>query len=287
MPELPEVETIRRGLETKILNKKIKSIDVIDKRIVKSDLEEFNEILLGNKLKEINRTGKLLHFDLHTDQDFLLVHLKMTGQLIYRDNKELVAGGHKLRDQDVQVPNKATSIILDFADKSKLYFNCQRKFGYWKLVDQEELEDKLNKFGIEPFDNKFTLQYFTNLLGSRQTKIKPFLLDQSKIAGIGNIYADEACFFAKINPERRINTLKPAEIKLLHQGIKEVMDKAIKAGGTTFRSFRNDDGKVGNFTEYLKVYGRSGEKCLRCGQGTIHKIKLGGRGTSYCNKCQH
>jgi formamidopyrimidine-DNA glycosylase len=286
MPELPEVETIRLGLKEKIIGKKIVDVKVRMKKLIKSDYKEFVSLLCGNIFSDIDRIGKLLIFKLSRRNKFLLVHLKMTGQLIYKKGKKLVAGGHKISDSDLVLPNKYSHIIFSFSDDSNLFFNDQRQFGYMKLVSPIELEKVRSSFGIEPISKDFSLTEFKKIIKGRKTNIKALLLDQKKIAGIGNIYADEALFNAHIHPGRPALSLNEIEIKNLRSAIVSVMKRSIKHGGTTFSNFLDCNGAKGEFVNFLKVYGRAGEHCYNCRGGIIRKKRIAGRGTSYCDKCQ-
>ncbi|MFA6551588.1 MAG: bifunctional DNA-formamidopyrimidine glycosylase/DNA-(apurinic or apyrimidinic site) lyase [Patescibacteria group bacterium] len=285
MPELPEVETIRRDLEAKIKNKEIVGIAVKKPSVVRGAYKKLIAAMDGQAITAINRRGKLLIAVLRDDR-FLLIHLKMTGQLIYEYKQEIIAGGHSFAKTDLDLPGKHTHVIISFRDGSHLYFNDLRQFGYMKIVDKKGLEEELAKFGIEPLTADFTLANFKKIFARRKTSVKALLLNQKLIAGIGNIYADEICFYAGIRPSRTAPTLNNAEIKKLYQGCKIILQKAIKARGTTFNTFRDADGNKGGFIKFLKVYGRKGERCKRCRAGVIIKIKQGGRGTHYCPECQ-
>lgn len=278
MPELPEVETIKRQLFGKIVGKKIKSVEVLTPRLIKAPLGNFKKAVLDSTIKNVQRRAKLLIIDLSSGYS-LLIHLKMTGQLIYQlpRHPELVSGSHK-----------HAHIVYTFSDGSKLFHNDLRKFGFVKLLKTEETPRYLEKekYGPEPLEKKFTVGVFKNLLSTRlRQKIKSALMDQSFVAGIGNLYADEICFYAKVAPARIISDLKDAEIKKLFQGIKKILLQAIARHGSSVDKYVDAEGKQGEFAPFLKVYGREGEKCSRCG-GTIKRIKLGGRGTHFCPKCQ-
>lgn len=285
MPELPEVETIRRGLNKRIAGLTIKSVQVRKARIVKGSVKNFKAALSGNVILKFSQRGKLLIAALKSGQ-FLLVHLKMTGQLIYQRGKDIVASGHSFRGMDWRLPNRHTHIIFSFRDGSRLFFNDLRQFGYMKIIDKQELKKELAKFGIEPLTKEFSLKQFRNIFSHKKTAVKTLLMNQGFIAGLGNIYADEVCFYAKVKPNRRVQTLNVAEAERLHRGCKIILSKAVKARGTTFSDYVDADGRQGGFIKYLKVYGRKGEKCQRCRQGIIAKIKQGGRGTHYCPYCQ-
>ena len=299
MPELPEVETIKNDLKQKILKKKIKKVDLRLKKIVKSSKRSFALDLEGNKFTNIKRRGKLLIFSVETrhclvsTNKYLLIHLRMTGQLIYRKGKKITAGGHSDSSRDEalprlydELPNKHTHIIFHFNDKSQLFFNDLRRFAVVKIVDKNELGKNTSNFGVEPLGKDFSLKLFKNIIESKNGNIKAFLLNQKYIAGIGNIYADEILFEAKILPNRKTDSLKKKEIKKIYQAIKKILKKAVKYRGTTFYSYTDARGQKGNFTKFLKVYKREGKKCLRCKKGIIQKIKIAGRRTRHCNKCQ-
>ncbi|MEA1937440.1 MAG: bifunctional DNA-formamidopyrimidine glycosylase/DNA-(apurinic or apyrimidinic site) lyase [Patescibacteria group bacterium] len=293
MPELPEVETIKNDLRRKILKKKIKRVDLRLKKIVKSSVKNFVSNLEGSSFEKIERRGKLLIFKLNQKDKYLLIHLRMTGQLIYQKGKRIIAGGHSDNSRDGEtrcfyedLPNKHTHIIFHFSDKSKLFFNDLRRFGIVKIVDEKELEEILNNFGAEPLEKSFSLKAFRDLIENKKENIKAFLLNQKYIAGIGNIYADEILFEAGILPSRKIDSLKNKESKKIYQAIRKILKKAVKYRGTSFNDYVDTDGKRGDFLRLLKVYGREKEKCLRCKKGIIQKVKIAGRGTRYCDKCQ-
>lgn len=283
MPELPEVETIRRGLSQKIVNKKIVDITVKKPHLIRNRLSDFRKAVFNNNILSIDRIGKLLILNL-ADNNFLLIHLKMTGQLIYVFQKDLMAGGHNFPSVD-NLPNKYSHIIFKFSDGSNLFFNDMRQFGYMQIVDHKGHQKIREKFGIEPGRDDFTWQNFQSIIKPRRGLLKAFLLDQRFIAGIGNIYADEICWRAKILPWRKVDSLSNKDIKKLYQASLAVIKKAIAKKGTTFSDYRDVDNQKGNFVQYLKVYGRSGEKCLVC-KSIIKKVRLAGRGTHFCEHCQ-
>ena len=262
MPELPEVETIRLGLQAKILNKKIVDLKVSKDKLIKNNTKSFIEKLVGNKFLDIDRVGKLLIFVL-PEEKYLLIHLKMTGQLIYSKEDDLVAGGHNWPKVD-DLPNKYSHIIFTFDDNSKLFFNDLRQFGYLKLVNKADKQKAVDRHGLQPTDKEFTLKNFKALVKGRRAVLKAFLLNQQIISGIGNIYADEICFRAKVMPSRHLDTLSQDEIRRLWQASKYIIKKAIDKKGTTFSDYRNADGGRGGFADFLKVYGRQDKKCLNC-----------------------
>src|SRR3989344_9001565 len=291
MPELPEVETIRHGLAKNILNKKITSLEVKVKSLVKSDFAKFKKTLVGNSFASIERIGKLLMFKVKSSDQYLLIHLKMTGQLIYQKNWKVVAGGHNLPMVIGNLPNKFTHITFSFTDKSKLFFNDMRKFGYMMLVDSADKEQiEKNNFGPDAL-TIFWPQFRDILTKKKNSRLKATLLNQQIIAGIGNIYADEISFYAGVLPTRVIKTIPPATIKKLYEGTKKILTKAVECGGTTFGTHNEGNyvtaqGHRGNYCAYLKVFDRKNLPCLRCKKGNIQKKSVAGRGTSYCPNCQ-
>lgn len=288
MPELPEVETIRRDLNRAIIGKTIANLKVNNTGSIKSaTLKQIKKDLLGATIIKTARRAKILILTLDTDQH-LLIHLKMTGQLIYRPSKvaNLIIGGHPQPGGLVNLPNRFTRVVFEFTDGSVLYFNDLRKFGWLRVVSGAELEEIKLKAGPEPLSNDFTLPYFIELLrrfGKRP--IKTLLLDQKLIAGLGNIYADESLFLAKILPNKKAGLIKKPKAARLFAAIIEVLKLAIKKKGTSARNYRRADGGEGGMLKYLNVYSRAGRPCRVC-QTTIKKIKLTGRGTHFCPKCQ-
>jgi len=286
MPELPEVQTIINGLKKHVLKKEIKQVKVLLPKIISGSNQKFIQVFKNNQFIDIQRRGKFIIFNLRSGE-FLVVHLKMTGQLIYQGKNTLIAGGHANQKENFDLPHKHTHLFFIFKDKTKLFYNDLRRFGYLKIINNQQLKDLNYRWGIEPLSKKFTLNCFKKLLKNKKTNIKAFLLNQKYIAGLGNIYTDESLFKAHILPERKTDSLTDQEIKNLHQAIKEILKLALKYKGTTFSDYTDAHGQKGNFIPLLKVYGRQGKKCLRCKKGIIKKIRLAGRGTHYCSNCQH
>ncbi|MBQ6147373.1 bifunctional DNA-formamidopyrimidine glycosylase/DNA-(apurinic or apyrimidinic site) lyase [Candidatus Saccharibacteria bacterium] len=281
MPELPEVETIRRGLEKRILNKKIVQVKVLEKKSFIGEAEE----VLGRKIEKLGRRGKVLIIELSKGESFL-IHLRMTGQLIYI-GRERFAGGHPNESFVEELPNKQTRVIIEFSDGAKLFFNDQRKFGFIKVVKTEKIEEEafIRKLGKEPWEITVE-EFYEKLKRHKNSAIKAVILDQEVIAGLGNIYADEALYFSGIRPTRKAGEISKLEAKRLILGAKTVMERSLEAGGSTIKNYVKADGTRGNYLDlFAKVYGRGGEKCEKCG-GEIKKIKVGGRGTHYCEECQ-
>jgi formamidopyrimidine-DNA glycosylase len=317
MPELPEVQTIVSELNRKLKNRTIKSVVVnapkmvavgpgvvSNRRQVKSHQAiKFIKSLQGKKFLSVKRRAKLLIFDLSPTSPRLrrtsgplsmLVHLKMTGQFIFEDAKlRAKTGGkyrmlNKLNAPFVELPGKHTHVIFYFIDGSILYFNDVRKFGYLKLVRDDELSSvkELNEFGPEPLDKKFTpLLLFTAVNNKRGLKIKQVLMDPKVVAGIGNIYSDEILFHAGVRPTRAVSSLTNKELKAIYKWIKPVLVKGIKAKGSSVGDFVRTDGTWGQMGKFHFVYGRKGQKCKKCGS-IIEAVKLGGRTGSFCPKCQ-
>lgn len=285
MPELPEVQTVVNHLTKTIIGKVFSNSKI---KVAKMVNPRFKSKIKNQKVIRVSRRAKLIIISLKSNKH-ILIHLKMTGQLIFVDKKGRASGGgHPITTEgfDLARPNKFTHIILDFKDGSQLLFHDVRKFGWMKIVDKFEVDKLLNHFGVEPLSRKFTLETFKNILKKRPNlKIKQLLLSQELIAGIGNIYADESLFDAKINPSRIAKTLKLDEIKKLRLSIIKKLKQAIKLGGTSVNTFVSSSGSRGKFVEKLKVYQRGGKKCLRC-DSVLNKVKIGGRGTVFCTKCQ-
>ncbi|MFA5155524.1 MAG: bifunctional DNA-formamidopyrimidine glycosylase/DNA-(apurinic or apyrimidinic site) lyase [Patescibacteria group bacterium] len=303
MPELPEVETIRRDLAGRALGRRISAVHILSPKTASHAAAFFKTVLVGRRLISLERRGKLLILGLSpllpksklspaARISHLLIHLKMTGQLIYLDRRNKIAGGHSLGGHSFasavggELPNKYTRASLEFVGGGKLFFNDLRKFGYWKLVSAPELAKILAAgYGPEPLSREFSLTFLTALLKNRKTKIKPLLLDQKAIAGLGNIYVDEVLWAARLRPDRAAGSLQAVEIKRLHQAIKRLIKLAIKHRGTTFSDYVDAQGRKGNFSRLLKVYGRRGESCPNCRKPII-RTKIAGRGTHYCPRCQ-
>jgi formamidopyrimidine-DNA glycosylase len=285
MPELPEVETIRRDLEKHLVGRRITSVEIRLPKIVRNPSDWFERELLHHSVAGISRRGKLLMLSIDGSDNTLLFHLRMTGQLVYQHGKDLVPGGHPWPPFGVELPNKYTHLILRFSDGGTLYFNDQRQFGFARLVTPAEKAAALREFGLEPLTPEFTWDNFRALFDRRKGPLKPFLLNQKLLTGLGNIYSDEVCWFAKIRPDRKMSTLREADIRRLFDGCREILAKAVEERGTTFRDYRDAAGLAGGYAKLLKVYGREGESCSRCG-GTIQKIRLAGRGTHFCPDCQ-
>jgi len=287
MPELPEVETIVRGLNKLLVGKTISSVDFDYPKSFPNNLIDVNKFLIGSQISTIQRRGKVIIINL-TNNYSLIVHLKMTGQLIYRSQQQSFGGGHPTDSLIGNLPDKSTRVTLEFSDSSKLFFNDQRKFGWMRLLPNVEIDniDFFKKLGPEPLESNFSWQILYNRLLKRpKSSIKSVLLDQGILAGIGNIYADESLWMTKIHPATKVNKLSKSEIKNLHSNIREVLNLSLDKGGSTDRNYLNAEGKKGSYLEFANVFRRQGQPCIRCGE-TIIKFKLNGRGTHICPKEQ-
>jgi len=285
MPELPEVETLKRELAVALAGKVIKSVKIFSpETITPLTAAVFNRRLKGQRIESVARRAKILFFNLFGGET-LAVHLKLTGQLIFMPHHQQ---GSTLRVLKVEPFKffKYTRAILNFTDGSQLYFNDLRKFGWLRLLSAKHKQELNERHGLEPLASDFTLKNFTTqLLHYPNRRLKQTLLDQTLVAGLGNIYTDESCFASRVRPTRQIKTLTPGEIKKLYSSIKKILRLAIKKGGTSAKDYVRSDGTAGDFVPHLKVYGRGQLSCKNCGM-TIVKIKLAGRGTHFCPKCQ-
>ena len=271
MPELPEVETVARGLDSALAGRAITAVDVVwPGSIVEPDPETFSARSRGQRVRGVRRRGKWVVFDLDGG-DTLLVHLRMTGRLLIEPGR--CADPDYLR------------IRFVFDDGRSLCFSDMRKFGRVWLLDDPAVV--LGMLGPEPLADDFTVERLGGILAGRRRQIKPLLLDQNVIAGLGNIYVDESLWRAAIHPLRRSDTLSADEVQRLHQSIRAVLEEAIEREGTTLddRGYVGADGRPGGFAKQLGVYGRAGETCQRCGC-TIERIVVGQRGTHICLECQ-
>ncbi|MBI2020762.1 bifunctional DNA-formamidopyrimidine glycosylase/DNA-(apurinic or apyrimidinic site) lyase [Candidatus Daviesbacteria bacterium] len=288
MPELPEVETIKLGLQKRIVGLKITKIQILSP---KTFIGNPNKVQ-GQKVLKIERFAKLLSISLSSDIT-LLIHLKMTGQLIWKGESgkgkgESLIGGHPTPDMVGPMPNSHTRVIFSFSDGSHLYFNDQRLFGWVRVVDSEQVtvDSLLKGLGPEPLEKEFTWEILKkNLLKHKSMPIKVAVMDQAVVSGVGNIYSNEACFNAKLDPRKKVGDLKDREFQSLYHGIIKALQDGIKYGGSTRAHFVDAEGHKGYFLDYAFVYGRDKHKCKVCGT-EIKKISLGGRGTYFCPKCQ-
>lgn len=288
MPELPEVETIRKELATVLPGKVIKRFDVRLPKIFQVAGPEGTKRLIKARVDAVNRRGKLLSFTLSTGMT-VAIHLKMTGQLIYRAHSKVVlAGGHPIPTVTDDLPGKVTHAVFTFTDGSELFFNDLRQFGYIKLLPTEDFANLplMQSFGPEPLARTFTYEVFNARLKKRPTaKLKPLLLDQTFIAGLGNIYVDETLNLAKLHPLRTARSLTAAQRRILFEAIRAILRKAIKHQGTSDNTFVTITGGKGDYLKYARVYHRTDLPCHACGT-PIRRMVVAGRGTHYCPRCQ-
>jgi formamidopyrimidine-DNA glycosylase len=275
MPELPEIETVRLQLQKVLVGKKLIKIDILKSRTVKGDINK----LLGQKLAGVERIGKVLLLDFGRG-DKLGFHFKMTGQLIYIYKNKRIVGGHPTKDFIAKLPSPHTRVIFDF-DGGTLYFNDQRLFGWIEI--NPKFVDKL---GPEPFE--IDEDRFLELFKSVKRPIKVALMDQEKMSGVGNIYANDACWEAGINPQLLSAQCSETQLRMLFVAINKVLREGIKYGGATAADakYMNLHGLGGHYQDHFRVYDREGKKCLRNDGGVIKKLTLGGRGSYFCPVCQ-
>ncbi len=285
MPELPEVETIAKGLRQTIVGKKVKDVRAIFPAIVKQKFNIFKQAVTQRKIKGVRRRAKYLLIDLSGGKT-ILVHLGMTGNLLFIVRRPSSA----VRCEPISSPtrncNKHDHLILKFCESnSYLCYNDQRKFGKIKVfdTDKENRVPELKKLGPDAID--VTPSEFADRFKKRKGRIKSALLNQQIVAGLGNIYADESLYEARINPARRVDNLSKSKLIQLHKAINRILQKAIKAGGSSIDNYLNIDGKTGEFQLQHRVYGREGERCKRCGT-KIKRIKINQRSSYFCPRCQ-
>lgn len=283
MPELPEVEIIRLGLQDKIVGSKISDVEIRLPKIFQGNPKH----IVGAGVLRLRRRAKILLIDLDNNLS-LVIHLKMSGQLVYHKDGKQATFGHPIPFAGTTLPAKSTHVIFTFSDGSVLYFNDIRQFGYIKVIKTSEVEKlkAIQEFGPEPLTPEFTQEKFKEIISKKKMPIKLVLIDQTQIAGVGNIYANEALFLSKINPSRQANGLTDDEIKQLHNALLEVLRMGIKYGGSSENAYVNALGEKGSMQEHFMVYSKVGKLCpYGCG-GQVKRIALGSRGTYFCPKCQ-
>lgn len=318
MPELPEVETVRRGLADLLPGQSIVRTKVFDspKSFPNSpaDVEHF---LHGARVKAVRRRAKVLMIDLDTNYS-LVIHLKMTGQLIFRQDSRRIArisskisrdprkvaqdfsadttrnigefaGGHPNDSLIGELPDRSTRVQIDFMDGSRLFFNDQRKFGWMKLLPTDEIKNLpfMKKVGPEPLDPQTRAEDFIKRIRRRQNSmIKPAFLDQAVIAGVGNIYADEALWAAKIHPQTRVRNIGDEKLATLFNELRQILQLSIDQGGSTDKNYVDAEGRKGNYLTFAHVFRREGQPCHLHPDQEIVKLKVSGRGTHVCPVCQ-
>lgn len=277
VPELPEVEAVKRGLNQLVLGKTIKDIQIYWPRIITTDLalDQWVALLQGQRIEAMDRRGKYILFIL--SQDTLVSHLRMEGKYLFYPANQLPIN-----------KEKHTHVRFIFTDGNELHYHDVRKFGRIQLLDGHDVSPYFQAKGLgpEPLSNEFQLADFRWGLAGSSRSIKPLLLDQSLVVGLGNIYVNEVLFLAQIHPLKPANQLTESESKALFEAIGRILAQAVEAGGSTIRTYRNSLGEAGKFQQDLKVYGQAGRPCPRCGTELV-KIRVQQRGTHYCPSCQH
>ncbi len=315
MPELPEVETIRIGLSGFLPGKQVQSVCSDNARSFPNAPKDVDEFLIGAKITDVRRRAKVLLIDLDSVYT-LVIHLKMTGQLVFvqgtapkpqtvksktqndppSTNRHLLTtktevrfgAGHPSDSLIGKLPDKSTRAIIEFKDASKLFFNDQRKFGWARLMPTIEVPniDFMKKVGPEPLEADFTQSIFRNRIRRRaKSSVKAVLLDQTVLAGVGNIYADESLWGAKIHPSTIVGTLSDQKLNKLYDALLAVLRLSIEKGGSTDKNYVNAEGKKGSYLSFANVFRREGQPCARCSTLLI-KVRVAGRGTHLCPNCQ-
>ena len=288
MPELPEVEVVKRSLQRKILNLIIKKVKINDGNLRYKVNQDKVSDLKGKKFIKIKRRSKFLIFEIEKDI-LMLVHLGMTGKFFFIDRNEKKYKTSFYYDLNYQKDKKHNRVIFFLQNDQKLIYNDVRKFGFIKFYKSREYKkiSHLNKLGPEPLDKSFNFKYLKNFIFNRKKNIKNILMDQNCVSGLGNIYANEILFQSRINPTRKVYDLTSLEILKIIKNVKIILKKSIKHGGSTIKDFSSHNGKSGAFQQFFKVYGREGEKCsnVDC-MKNIKRIRISNRATFFCNGCQ-
>ncbi len=287
MPELPEVETIKIGLHRLLRDLTISGVTYDTPKSFPNTPEDVERFLIGAHITDVRRRAKILLIELSSGYT-LVTHLKMTGQLVFRGQAASFGAGHPSASLIGKLPDKSTRVIVNFTDESKLFFNDQRKFGWMRLLPTPEVPniDFMQKVGPEPLEADFTWQHMRDRLKHRaNTNIKAALLDQTVLAGVGNIYADESLWGAKIHPATLVKNISAAQFRKLHASLVAVLRLSIEKGGSTDKNYVNAEGKRGSYLTFANVFRREGQPCPRCGT-TIIKTRVAGRGTHLCPFCQ-
>ncbi len=288
MPELPEVETVRAGLQILLPGKQIVSVWHDWSKSFPNTPEDVGQFLIGSKVVGVTRRAKVLLIELDSKYS-LVIHLKMTGQMVFRGQDASFGAGHPSNSLVGQLPDKSTRVTLEFKDESKLFFNDQRKFGWMRLLPTAEIPniDFFKKVGPEPLTADFTWQEFRDRFKRRpNSSIKAALLDQTVVAGVGNIYADESLWGAKIHPSTLVKYVSDQQFKFLFQALRDVLQLSIDKGGSSDRNYVNAEGRKGNYLSFANVFRKQGQPCSRCST-IIIKTRVAGRGTHICPNCQN
>ena len=289
MPELPEVEVIRSGLSELIAKKTIEKVNVLNAKSFQASTSSIDVFVNNSTILSVKRRAKILLIELSSGYS-LIIHLKMTGQLLFRDNQNKsknFAGGHPSDSFLSVLPDNHTRVELIFTDSTTLFFNDMRKFGWIKLLPTTELKEEkfIAKLGPEPLIGNPTPEYLKRISRHPKSLVKAALLNQEIVAGIGNIYADEALWGAMIHPKTRVENLSEKQLEDILNAAIEVMSFSINKGGSTDRNYLNAKGEKGSYLTFANVFRKEGKPCPRCGH-VIEKIRVAGRGTHICSNCQ-
>lgn len=280
MPELPEVETIVRKLSEHLPGKIIQSVSVQHPKSFLGSIE----LIKGKQVLGVSRRAKILRIHLPSETN-ILIHLKMTGQLIYTDATTRIGGGHPTADWVSELPSKHTRITAELSESSMLFFNDQRLFGWWKVLTDTQVAAEFAKLGLDIIDPSFSAEQLFTVFQRTAQPVKVALMDGSRVSGVGNIYACDALNLARINPWRPAKTLSRVESDRLYEAAKTVIYRGIELGGATIDDYRDVAGFAGQYQEKVLAYGREGSPCYNCGTPILKK-KLAGRGTYFCPECQ-
>ena len=286
MPELPEVETVRIGLQRLVVGKTIKAVHHHADKSFPNEQSLVDTFMVGAEITAVKRRAKVLLIELSTEYT-VMVHLKMTGQLVFVGDERWGAG-HPNDSLVHTLPDKSTRVTIEFTDKTNLYFNDQRRFGWVKLLPNHLVpkDPFMQKVGPEPLEPEFIADVFVPRVRKRKgTSIKAAILDQTVLAGVGNIYADESLWSAKIHPASIVGKLSDDDLVRLHKEIVDVMNLSIEKGGSTNKNYVNAEGKKGSYMDFANVFRREGQPCVRC-ETIIEKSRVAGRGTHVCTTCQ-
>ena len=288
MPELPEVEVVKRSLINKIQNSIVKAVKINDGRLRYRLYKNKIKKIIGLRIKKISRRSKFLLF-FFNNNTVMLVHLGMTGKFFFIDQKNTKYKTSFYYDIKEDKDKKHDRVIFNLSKNKKLIYNDVRKFGFIKFVKKINLDQNLHlkNLGPEPLEKKFNLGYFKQYISNKNRTIKDILMDQKFISGLGNIYVNEILFSSGIKPTKKVNNLSESEIRKIIKFTKIILSKAITLGGSSIKNFSSENGKKGLFQQYFCVYGRKGDKCSKKSCGSIIiKITISNRATFYCNKCQ-
>lgn len=286
MPELPEVETVRRGLAKLIVGKRVLGVKVYNQKSLQADPADIQHVITGATILAVRRRAKMLLIDL-SGGCTLWIHLKMTGQMVYRGDSDW-GGGHPNDSFLNSLPDRSTRVEFELSSGNHLFFNDQRKFGWIRLVPTAEVMQlpEIAKLGPEPLDGNPLPEFISRMRRHQKSPVKAAILNQEVLSGVGNIYADESLWLAKIHPQTKVASLSDDDLTQLLQAVQRSMTESLVAGGSTARNYVKADGTRGDYLDkFAAVYNRTGQPCKRCGH-EIKKIRVAGRGTHICPVCQ-